>query len=187
MSKLGGHGMMAPASYKIIHCTHERHANAILAILNEAIVSSTALYDYQPRTLESMDSWFKTKQAGTFPVLGVEDTDGELLGFGTYGAFRAFPAFKYTAEHSVYVHKAHRGRGLGLALMKALMRKAKDADLHSLIAVIDSSNLPSIAMHQKLGFQLAGTLPQVGFKFARWLDVVLYQMVFETPAHPEER
>ncbi len=178
--------MMAPAPDNIIQCTHERHAHAILAILNEAIVNSTALYDYQPRTLESMDAWFKTKQAGGFPVLGIEDMDGKLLGFGTYGAFRPFPAFKYTAEHSVYVHKAHRGRGLGLALMNALLNKAKDADLHSMIAVIDSSNLPSIAMHQKLGFQLAGTLPQVGFKFARWLDVVLYQMVFETPTHPEE-
>lgn len=178
--------MMAPAPDNIIQCTHERHAHAILAILNEAIVNSTALYDYQPRTLESMDAWFKTKRAGGFPVLGIEDMDGELLGFGTYGAFRPFPAFKYTAEHSVYVHKAHRGRGLGLALMNALLNKAKDADLHSMIAVIDSSNLPSIAMHQKLGFQLAGTLPQVGFKFARWLDVVLYQMVFETPTHPEE-
>ncbi len=178
--------MMAPAPDNIIQCTHERHAHAILAILNEAIVNSTALYDYQPRTLESMDAWFKTKQAGGFPVLGIEDMDEKLLGFGTYGAFRPFPAFKYTAEHSVYVHKAHRGRGLGLALMNALLNKAKDADLHSMIAVIDSSNLPSIAMHQKLGFQLAGTLPQVGFKFARWLDVVLYQMVFETPTHPEE-
>ena len=178
--------MMAPAPDNIIQCTHERHAHAILAILNEAIVNSTALYDYQPRTLESMDAWFNTKQAGGFPVLGIEDMDGKLLGFGTFGAFRPFPAFKYTAEHSVYVHKAHRGRGLGLALMNALLNKAKDADLHSMIAVIDSSNLPSIAMHQKLGFQLAGTLPQVGFKFARWLDVALYQMVFETPTHPEE-
>ena len=183
---MGPHGMIAPAPHTIIQCTHERHAKAILAILNEAIVSSTALYDYQPRSLESMDSWFRTKQVGKFPVLGIEGEDGKLLGFGTYGAFRALPAYKYTAEHSVYVHKAHRGQGLGLALMRAILSKAKDDGLHSMIAVIDSSNSQSIAMHQKLGFQLAGSLPQVGFKFGRWRDVVIYQRLFETPAHPEE-
>jgi len=97
-----------------VHCTHERHAPAILAIFNEAIVNSTALYDYQPRPLESMKTWFDTKQQGNFPVIGLEDSQGQLLAFGSYGTFRAWPAYKYTAEHSVYVHRDHRGRGLGL-------------------------------------------------------------------------
>ncbi|MEY3766514.1 MAG: hypothetical protein RLZ03_1474, partial [Pseudomonadota bacterium] len=85
-----------------VHCTHERHAPAILAIFNEAIVNSTALYDYQPRPLESMKAWFDAKQQGNFPVIGLEDSQGQLLAFGSYGTFRAWPAYKYTAEHSVY-------------------------------------------------------------------------------------
>ena len=89
--------------HHFVACTHARHAQAIVDIFNEAIVTSTALYDYQPRTLQSMAPWFATKQHSNFPVIGVEDEGGTLLAFGSYGTFRAYPAFKYTVEHSVYV------------------------------------------------------------------------------------
>jgi len=160
-----------------VHCTHERHAPAILAIFNEAIVNSTALYDYQPRPLESMKAWFDTKQQGNFPVIGLEDSQGQLLAFGSYGTFRAWPAYKYTAEHSVYVHRDHRGRGLGLEVMRALIESARQRDLHALVGGIDATNTASIALHQRLGFQHVGTLPQVGFKLGRWLDLALYQLL----------
>jgi len=133
-----------------VHCTHERHAPAILAIFNEAIVNSTALYDYQPRPLESMKAWFDTKQQGNFPVIGLEDSQGQLLAFGSYGTFRAWPAYKYTAEHSVYVHRDHRGRGLGLEVMRALIESARQRDLHALVGGIDATNTASIALHQRL-------------------------------------
>ncbi|MEY2656987.1 MAG: hypothetical protein RL442_1266 [Pseudomonadota bacterium] len=167
-----------------VHCTHERHAPAILAIFNEAIVNSTALYDYQPRPLESMKAWFDTKQQGNFPVIGLEDSQGQLLAFGSYGTFRAWPAYKYTAEHSVYVHHDHRGRGLGLEVMRALIESARQRDLHALVGGIDATNTASIALHQRLGFQHVGTLPQVGFKLGRWLDLALYQLLLETPREP---
>ncbi|MEY4156540.1 MAG: hypothetical protein RJB64_1261 [Pseudomonadota bacterium] len=167
-----------------VHCTHERHAPAILAIFNEAIVNSTALYDYQPRPLESMKAWFDTKQQGNFPVIGLEDSQGQLLAFGSYGTFRAWPAYKYTAEHSVYVHRDHRGRGLGLEVMRALIESARQRDLHALVGGIDATNTASIALHQRLGFQHVGTLPQVGFKLGRWLDLALYQLLLETPREP---
>jgi len=167
-----------------VHCTHERHAPAILAIFNEAIVNSTALYDYQPRPLESMKAWFDTKQLGNFPVIGLEDSQGQLLAFGSYGTFRAWPAYKYTAEHSVYVHRDHRGRGLGLEVMRALIESARQRDLHALVGGIDATNTASIALHQRLGFQHVGTLPQVGFKLGRWLDLALYQLLLETPREP---
>ncbi|MEY3626619.1 MAG: hypothetical protein RL163_1118 [Pseudomonadota bacterium] len=167
-----------------VHCTHERHAPAILAIFNEAIVNSTALYDYQPRPLESMKTWFDTKQQGNFPVIGLEDSQGQLLAFGSYGTFRAWPAYKYTAEHSVYVHRDHRGRGLGLEVMRALIESARQRDLHALVGGIDATNTASIALHQRLGFQHVGTLPQVGFKLGRWLDLALYQLLLETPREP---
>ncbi len=172
------------ADSTVVNCTFERHAGAILDIFNDAIAHSTALYDYRPRVLRSMVAWFEAKQSGNFPVLGVEAADGTLLAFGSYGTFRAWPAYKYTVEHSVYVHRAHRGHGLGQQVMHALIAEARRQDLHALIGAIDASNSGSIALHRRLGFQHVGTLPQVGFKFGRWLDLALYQLLLETPARP---
>src|SRR3954469_25162397 len=97
----------------IIDCDQAQHAVAILDILNEAIANSTALYDYRPRSLESMQLWFENKAARNFPVLGAIDGSGQLLGFASYDTFRARPAYKYTVEHSVYVRVDQRGRGIG--------------------------------------------------------------------------
>ncbi|WP_243439960.1 GNAT family N-acetyltransferase [Fundidesulfovibrio soli] len=168
----------------MVRCTFERHAGAILEIFNEAILHSTALYDYEPRPPESMTGWFEAKRTGGFPVIGVEDGAGTLLGFGSYGVFRAWPAYKYTVEHSVYVHKEHRGRGLGRTLMRELIAAARQNGVHAMVGGIDASNAGSIALHEKLGFRHAGTLPQVGFKFGRWLDLAFYQLLLDTPAQP---
>jgi phosphinothricin acetyltransferase len=170
--------------YTVVQCSLERHADAILAIFNEAILNSTALYDYAPRTPQSMVPWFDAKRKGNFPVLGLEDGDGVLLGFASYGTFRAWPAYTYSVEHSVYVHKDHRGRGLGRTLMRELMAAARRHDVHALIGGIDAANAGSIALHEQLGFRHVGTLPQVGFKFGRWLDLAFYQLLLDTPAHP---
>ena len=167
-----------------VPCTFERHADAILAIFNEAILNSTALYDYQPRAPESMVAWFEAKRRGGFPVIGVEDDAGTLLAFGSYGTFRAYPAYKYTVEHSVYVHKDHRGKGLGRTVMQALIAAARQNGVHALVGAIDAANAGSITLHQGLGFAHVGTMPQVGFKFGRWLDLALYQLLLETPAQP---
>ena len=169
---------------KLIDCTEARHAMPILDILNEAIVHSTAVYDYAPRPAASMPAWFAAKRAGGFPVLGVEADDGTLLGFATYGTFRGWAAYKYTVEHSVYVHAAHRGRGLGEKLLSALVERARAQDLHVLVGGLDASNAASIALHCKLGFTHAGTIAQAGFKFGRWLDLAFYQRRLETPQSP---
>lgn len=168
----------------LVACSLERHADAILGILNEAIANSTALYDYRPRAPESMLAWFEAKRRGGYPVLGIENGQGELMAFGSYGAFRAWPAYKYTVEHSVYVHAGHRGRGLGRVVMQALIDAARRSDVHALIGGIDATNSGSIALHERLGFRHVGTLPQVGFKFGRWLDLAFYQLLLETPAQP---
>jgi phosphinothricin acetyltransferase len=174
----------APSSCKIILCARDLHANAILDILNDAILTSTALYDYKPRTMQSMDSWFQAKQAGRYPVIGAIDSGGTLLGFASYGAFRAWPAYKYSLEHSVYVHKAHRHRGVGLALMRELIAQATAQDYHLMVGGIDVANTPSIALHEKLGFTHAGTIREAGFKFGRWLDLAFYQLLLPAPAAP---
>lgn len=173
-------------SIRLIACREDQHASEILEILNEAIVNSTALYDYEPRTVQAMTAWFATKRDKGFPVIGAVDGSGTLLGFASWGTFRAFPAYKYTVEHSVYVHQHHRGRGLGRLLLKTLIQKAQEAQLHVLIGCIDASNSASIQLHQSLGFSHAGTFSQVGFKFGRWLDVSFYQLTLETPAHPQD-
>lgn len=168
----------------LVNCTEERHAAAILAIFNEAIVNSTALYDYQPRTPESMVGWFATKRSNGFPVLGFEDDAGTLLGFASYGTFRAWPAYKYSVEHSIYVHTDHRGKGLGRKLLEAIVAAARKRQVHTLIGGIDAANAASIALHASLGFEHAGTIREAGFKFGRWLDLAFYQRILETPAQP---
>ena len=168
---------------QVISCTHQNHAPAILDILNEAIVNSTALYDYKPRAPEAMVAWFNAKEAGKYPVLGIEE-DGQLLGFATYGSFRPWPAYKYSIEHSVYVHKDHRGKGLGLILIRRLIEAATEQQYHVMVGGIDADNQRSIALHNKLGFTHAGTIRQAGFKFGRWLDLAFYQLLLKTPDQP---
>nr|WP_294864762.1 GNAT family N-acetyltransferase [uncultured Pseudogulbenkiania sp.] len=172
------------SEHRLVDCDFDRHAAAILDIFNDAIVNSTALYDYKPRPAESMVSWFETKRKGGFPVIGVEDSDGQLLAFGSYGTFRAWPAFKYSVEHSVYVHKDYRGLGLGNTVMKALIAAARQNDVHAMMGGIDASNAGSIALHERLGFKHVATLPEVGFKFGRWLDLAFYQLLLDTPHTP---
>jgi L-amino acid N-acyltransferase len=171
---------------RAVHCTWERHAQPILAILNEAIANSTALFDYQPRPLESMVTWFKTKEVGGFPVLGLESEQGELMGFASYGTFRAWPAYKYSVEHSIYVHSDHRGEGLGKILLQALITEATRQNYHLLVGGIEAGNTASIALHESLGFSRAGILHHAGYKFGRWLDLCFFELLLPTPANPNE-
>ena len=170
----------------LIHCD-ESFSDQILPILNDAILNSTALYDYQPRSLESMATWFAAKRKGDYPVIGAVSESGELLGFSSYGVFRAWPAYKYSVEHSVYVAAPHRGKGIGKRLLQRIVEEAAAQNYHVLVGCIDSQNAVSIALHRALAFQHAGTIRQVGFKFGRWLDLNLYQMVLTTPTSPVER
>jgi L-amino acid N-acyltransferase len=171
---------------RFIPCTYDHHASAMLDIFNDAIVNSTALYDYKARSLESMIGWFKAKETGRYPVIGAVGDSGDLLGFASYGSFRAWPAYKYSIEHSVYVGKAHRGKGIGLALMRQLIAAAKEQQYHCMIGGIDIANAGSIAMHERLGFKHAGTIKHAGFKFGRWLDLGFWQLLLETPADPND-
>ena len=169
---------------QFVTCTAEAHAEAILAILDEEIVSSTALDEYQPRTLDSMADWFATKEAHRYPVIGALGEDGALLGFASYGTFRDRPAYKYSVEHSVYVHKDHRRHGLGRGLTERLHQRRPRAAVPRHDGGIDLANSGSIALHEKLGFVHAGTIRQAGFKFGRWLDLVFYQLLLSTPTDP---
>jgi L-amino acid N-acyltransferase YncA len=170
-------------SMRIISCDRSR-AGAILAILNEAIENSTALYEYRPRTQASMDAWFAAKEQARYPIIGVIDAADRLLGFASYGAFRAWPAYKYSVEHSLYVERAQRGRGIGKLLLGELIASAARQDYHMLIGGIDAQNEASVALHRRLGFEPCGHVRHAGFKFNRWLDLLFYQLLLKTPAHP---
>jgi len=168
----------------IIPCDSGRHAPAIRAIFNEAILNSSALYDYRPRSAEMIQAWFQAKAKGNFPVIGAVGDAGELMGFASYGTFRAFPAYKYTVEHSVYVDARFRRRGVGRRLLEEIIKAARGQDCHVLVGGIDAMNAASIALHEQLGFTHCGTIRQAGFKFGRWLDLAFYQLILETPTKP---
>jgi len=172
-----------PPRRAVIRCTPE-HLPVIRAILNEAILNTTALYEYAPRTEETMREWFAVRERDGIPVIGIEWEPGVLAGFATWGPFRPRAAYKYSAEHSVYVAEQFRGEGVGRQLMQAIIDEARQRDIHMLIAGIDATNVASVALHGSLGFRCCGTVREAGFKFGRWLDLEFWQLLLPTPQHP---
>lgn len=169
---------------KLIHCNFTDHAQAIVDIFNYEIANTTALYEYHPRDLQTMKTWFDIKSKNNFPVIGAINDDGVLIGFASYGTFRAWAAYKYTVEHSVYIEKSFRGKGIAKALMEKLIAEAKQQKLHVIVGAIDAANAASITLHKKLGFTYSGTIKHAGFKFGKWLDFDFYQIILETPHDP---
>ena len=147
---------------------------AILEIINYNILNSTALYDYEPRTLENQIAIFDDKLKKGFPII-VAIEDEIVVGFGYYSEFRFREAYKFTVEHSVYAHPNHVGKGIGKLILENLIDLAKAQNLHTMIGVIDAENQSSIEFHKKFGFEIAGTIKDSGFKFDRWLHSVFVQ------------
>jgi L-amino acid N-acyltransferase YncA len=163
--------------YHLIECSEDRHSSAILSIFNDAIVNTTSLYDLEERTAADMEQWFAAKVKGHFPVIGYENTAGELMAFATYGQFRNYDGFQYTVEHSLYVDRRFQGNGLGEKIMIDLIDNIQEHNYHAMIAGIDSENKASIALHEKMGFVRCGSLKEAAFKFDRWLDLEFYQKI----------
>lgn len=148
--------------------------DAILEIINYNILNSTALYDYNIRTIEQQKAIFDDKLKKGFPVI-VAESNNEIVGFGFYSEFRFREAYKFTVEHSVYAHPNHLGKGIGRLILTELIALAKVQKLHTMIGVIDSENTSSIEFHEKFGFQTVGIIKETGFKFDRWLHSVFVQ------------
>jgi phosphinothricin acetyltransferase len=166
--------MSEPApSIAISDATREDLAD-VLAIYNEVIRNSTAVYSETELTAESGAAWFEGKTRLGHPFLVARDASG-IVGFGSFGEFRAWPCYRLTVEHSVHVRADRRGRGVGTALVRALLAEGMARGKHVMIAGIDADNEPSLKMHQKLGFTVVGRFHEVGFKFGRWLDLVFLQ------------
>ncbi len=148
--------------------------NAILNIYNEAIERTTAIYEYNAFDFAYIEAWWQQRLKETWPVIALE-CDGQVVGFATYGTFRARAAYRTTMEHSVYVLEQFRGRGFGKRLLQAIVEAARDNGVHVLIGGIDADNKLSIALHESNGFRIAGHLHEVAYKFDRWLDLVFME------------
>lgn len=158
----------------------------ILAIYNDIILHTTAVYSYDIHTLDMRRQWYADKQKTGFPVFVAESEQGEIAGFSTLGPFRAWQAYKYTVENSIYVAAGLRGRGIGKQLLKPLIGAATKMDMHAIIASIDAANEASLHLHSSLGFEEVAHFRQVGYKFGRWLDLKFLELILEGPKQPTE-
>jgi phosphinothricin acetyltransferase len=150
---------------------------AILAIYNEIIASSTAIYTEQALSLGERQAWFEGRRNRGFPVLAGLDGH-ELLGFASFGDWRGWPdGYRYTVEHSVYVRTDARGTGVGTALMQELMARAAAMGKHVMIGAIDAANAASLRLHAKLGFEEVAHFREVARKSGRWLDLIFVQRI----------
>ncbi|RNC88500.1 MAG: N-acetyltransferase [Allomuricauda sp.] len=153
----------------------KRDVTAILAIVNYEILNSTLLYDYEERTFQQQLTWFEQKEREKMPVI-VAELETQVIGFGTYGIFRPWDAYQFSVEHSIYVTKEFRGKGVGKRLLTQLIELAKTNGYHTMIAGVDGSNKKSFEFHKNFGFEEIGTFKEIGFKFNKWLDLRFLQL-----------
>lgn len=151
---------------------------AILAIVNYAILHTTANYNYGIQTLDIQNRWFLDKTEKGFPVV-VATINNETIGYGTYGTFREKIGYQYTVEHSVYVSENYIGKGIGKLLLNELIDLAKTNGYHTMIGAIDADNSGSIAFHKKFGFKECGIIKEAAFKFGKWLDLLFMQLILK--------
>jgi L-amino acid N-acyltransferase YncA len=148
---------------------------AITAIYEHAVRFGTATFELEPPDLAEMTRRYQGLMDEGFPYLVAADGD-TVLGYAYAGSYRARPAYRFAVENSVYLDPAAQGRGVGTRLMQALIEESEERGYRLMVAVIgDSANLASIGVHRRTGFEMVGTLQNVGLKFGRWLDTVLMQ------------
>ena len=148
---------------------------AICAIYGHHVLHATGTFETEPPTLAQMAERRADVAARGLPYLVLEE-DGQVLGFAYCQWFKPRPAYRFSAEDSIYLHPQACGRGLGRLLLAALADAAHQAGLRKLIAVIgDSANTASIGVHRAIGFEPAGVIRACGWKFGRWLDIVLME------------
>jgi len=149
----------------------------ILAIYNEAVLNTTASYDYEPGTLEHRIAWFEDHVRDNFPVFVAVNEAGRVVGWSALNRYRDRKGYQFTTENSVYVAADVRGRGIGRLLMRPLVEAARERGLHAILAGIDAQNEASIRLHASFGFVQVAHFKQVGFKFGRWLDVIYMELL----------
>jgi L-amino acid N-acyltransferase len=149
---------------------------AIADIYNHAVLHTTASYDYEPRNMDHRLAWFEMHQKQDLPVFVAESETG-VLGWSSLSKYHDRMGYRFTVEDSVYIAEAHRGKGLGKALLAPLIQAARERKLRAIIGAIDADNKASIRLHAGFGFEVVGHFKKVGFKFDRWLDVVYMELL----------
>lgn len=149
----------------------------VLEIYNEAVLNTTATYDYEPRTLEHRIAWFEDHVKTNYPVFVAVARDGRVVGWSALNRFHDRPGYRFTAENSVYVAADQRCQGIGKLLMPPIIEAARQRGLRAIVAGIDATNEVSLRLHASFGFERVAHLKQVGYKFGRWLDVVYMELL----------
>ena len=148
----------------------------ILDIYNDAILNTTSVFQYDVHTIEMREEWFAQKQKDGFPVFVAEENN-VVVGFSTFGSFRAWQGYKYCVEHSIYVRDGQRNQGIGTFLMQKIINAARQMNMHTIVAGIDADNAGSILFHSRFGFEEVAHFKEVGFKFDKWLDLKFLQLM----------
>lgn len=159
----------------IIRRAEAADAVAICAIANRIIRDTLVTFT----TTERSTAEVAAEIAARGERFRVAELDGAVVGFASYGRFRDGPGYARTAEHSIQLTEAVRGRGIGRALLGDLEEVARKGEVHVLVAGISGANPQGLAFHASMGFRDVGRLPQVGRKFGRWLDLVLMQKILD--------
>jgi L-amino acid N-acyltransferase YncA len=149
----------------------------ILDIYNEAVLNTTASYDYEPRTLEHRQTWFEEHERAKYPIFVATDAGGKVVGWSALNPYHSRMGYQFTSENSIYVAADWRSKGVGKLLMPPLIEGARKRGLHVIIAAIDAANPASVHLHERFGFQKVGHMKEVGFKFGRWLDVIYMELI----------
>ena len=150
---------------------------AITDIYNEAIANTVATFDTEPKTMEDHKHWLLAHDE-KHPVL-VAEIDGVVKGWIALSRWSDRAAYNGTAELSVYIHAHARGQGIGRALMERVIEAGRQAGLHTIVSRIAEGNAVSVHLHETLGFKEIGILREVGYKFDRWVDVVILQLMYD--------
>ncbi|MGO4621271.1 N-acetyltransferase family protein [Ensifer sp. 2YAB10] len=152
----------------------------ICEIYNDAVANTTAIWNETLVDVANRTAWLKARADAGYPVLVAVSAEGDVVGYASFGDWRAFDGYRHTVEHSVYVHKDCRGGGIGRKLLVALIAEAEQLGKHVMVAGIESENTASIRLHAQLGFVDTGRMREVGTKFGRWLDLTFMQLVLPT-------
>lgn len=166
---------------------------AIVAVYDRLVAAPSVIWRDDPTDVDDRRRWFEGRRRAGHPVLVAEADDGSFAGYGSFGEFRPFPGYHRTVEHSIHLDDGHRGRGLGQALLDALIVRARDLDKAVMVAGVDAANHGSLRFHVRNGFVETGRMPGVGRKFGEPVDLVLLQLDLgqgtstTPPAPPEDR
>ncbi|WP_402718238.1 GNAT family N-acetyltransferase [Janthinobacterium rivuli] len=168
-----------------IRDAHAGDIEAILAIYNDAVSNTLAIWNERTVDAANRAAWLADRQRAGYPVLVAIDAQGTVAGYASFGDWRPFEGFRHTVEHSVYVRHDRRGAGVGKALMTELIARACGLGKHVMVAGIEAGNAGSIALHKQLGFEEVGLMRQVGTKFGAWLDLAFLQLQLDTRSDPD--